>query len=224
MTITEHDWTPEQEAKLTELLTNWDACRDARKWLLAGCFQSPSAAWRACESAEWMLFALDELGLREQKKDVSFAVRCMRETPLHDGRTPWDLLTAPESRAAVEVAERWLAGRADQEGCRQIADAALRTADALLVWPAEAARKTALAAWKTALAALVWPAEAAVQTAEVEWLIARAAGLIAGAGMQPAGANAAWQTAYAAAQKAQAGFLRAIYGDPLEGLLLWWRP
>jgi hypothetical protein len=44
-----------------------------------------------------------------------FACWCVRNTPLADGRTTWDLLTDDRSRKAVEVAERFAVGKATKD-------------------------------------------------------------------------------------------------------------
>jgi len=79
------------------------------------------------------------------------ACECVRKTPFADGRTVWDLLTDPRSRAAVEVAERYAHGKAtdgELASARAVAWDAARDA----AW--EAARD---AAWDAALAA-AWAA------------------------------------------------------------------
>ena len=78
------------------------------------------------------LKALDLLTDRERRL---IACRCVRETPLSDGRRVWDLLTEERSRQAVAVAERYAVGDATEE---QLADA----------W--NAARVAAYAAWAAA--------------------------------------------------------------------------
>lgn len=42
------------------------------------------------------------------------ACRFVRETPLHDGRTVWDLLADERSRKAIEAAERYTDGKATE--------------------------------------------------------------------------------------------------------------
>jgi len=72
----------------------------------------------------WMANAERELRL--------FACWCVRNTPLHDGRKVWDLLTDKRSRAAVEVAERYADGLATDDelaAAGAAARAALRAAD-----------------------------------------------------------------------------------------------
>jgi len=72
-----------------------------------------AAVWDACPRVEWLSWMLDILEVRRLPSDTRlFATWCVRNTPLFDGRTTWDLLTDPRSRAAVEVAERFARGEA----------------------------------------------------------------------------------------------------------------
>jgi hypothetical protein len=108
-----------------------------------------------------MLWLCSVLGLLTDRKRRLIACRCVRETPLGDGRTVWDLLTDERSRRAVEIAERYLAGEATDEELAAAADAAAdaayvaahaaraATADA---YPVHAARAAAAAAAATARA------------------------------------------------------------------------
>lgn len=91
-----------------------------------------------------------------------FACWCVRNTPLGDGRTTWDLLTDPRSRAAVEAKERWLDAKVN----------GLELKDAI-----EAAKKASKAAWNawfglfygsSASLEEVWMAKAALEAASLE--------------------------------------------------------
>ena len=64
----------------------------------------------------WMANAERELRL--------FACWSVRNTPLHDGRMVWDLLTAKRSQTAVEVAERYANGLATDDELDAAGDAA----------------------------------------------------------------------------------------------------
>jgi hypothetical protein len=101
-------WKP-----LLALLKKHDACAEACQW--AKDYALPAEAWAACHRPDWLLWSLAELGLRDGTKDLIFFCRAMRETPLPDGRTVWDLLTDPRSRAAVEIAERFCRGEATEQ-------------------------------------------------------------------------------------------------------------
>ncbi len=57
--------------RLMTLLEKHGACSEARAWCKG--YKSPSAAWLACKNPDWMLWALDELGLYNQKKVRLFA-------------------------------------------------------------------------------------------------------------------------------------------------------
>ena len=64
----------------------------------------------------WMTNAERELRL--------FACWSVRNTPLHDGRTVWDLLTDKRSKTAVEVAEQYADGLATDKELDAAGDAA----------------------------------------------------------------------------------------------------
>ena len=122
---------------------------------------------------------------RDEMQRISriFACRCVRETPLQDGRKVWDLLTDERSRGAVEVAERYAAGESSDDELAAAWDAAR-----------DAARDAAGdAAWAAA-----WDAAGA------------AAGAAARAAAWDAAGAAAWAAARAAAWDAEAEILRSL--------------
>ena len=133
---------------LAELLKLNGACVEASEW--ARRYNTASAAWLACKKPEWMLWALEQIGYKDESKLRLFACWCARNTPLPDGKTNWDLLTDQRSRTAVEVAERHARGEATDEelaaawaAARDAARAAARAAawDAARDAQAKALRK-----------------------------------------------------------------------------------
>ncbi len=91
-----------------------NACPPGRHFALK--HATMAAVWDACPRVEWLSWMLDILEARRLPSDTwLFATWCVRNTPLSDGRTTWDLLTDPRSRTAVEVAERFARGEATEE-------------------------------------------------------------------------------------------------------------
>jgi len=130
------------------------ACAESRIW--AADYPTLSAAWVACDNPQWMIWALVQLKVPDAQLR-KLACRFVRETPLADGRTVWDLLTDERSRNAVEVAERYAECDAT--------DSELATARAA-AWAAwAAARAAARDAARDAAGAAAWAAWAAARAA-----------------------------------------------------------
>ncbi len=89
-----------------------DTCEPLREWLAAKGITTLAEAWDRCHRADWMLWLDKALDLLSDRERRLIACRCVRETPLIDGRRVWDLLTDERSRQAVEVAERYADGDA----------------------------------------------------------------------------------------------------------------
>jgi hypothetical protein len=143
-----------------------------------------------------MLWLDDALALLTDRERRLIACRCVRETPLSDGRKVWDLLTDERSRQAVAVAERYAVGEATDE---QLA-AAYAAATAV----ARAASATA----HTAYAAKMDVADAMYADAMAAPDAARA---------YAAYAAAAYAAAVDAVYATQADIIRAIAGNPWRG-------
>jgi hypothetical protein len=124
-------------ASLTDLLHLHAACDDGFNW--AKQYATPAEAWDACPRPDWMLWGLDEMGIRDDAKLRLWACWCVRYTPLGDGRTTWDLLPDPCLRTAVEVAERFARGEATADQRNDACAAADRAAQSYA-----AARRIAL--------------------------------------------------------------------------------
>jgi hypothetical protein len=101
-----------------------------------------------------------------------FACWSIRNTPLHDGRMVWDLLTDKRSQAAVEVAEKYADGLATANELAAARDAAWAARDVyrFAAWDAAGvAEAAAWAAWDAA-----WDAAAGLGVADA-WDAAGAA-------------------------------------------------
>ena len=153
------------------------------------------------EDALWALRAVpDDQTAARDKLARLFACRCVRETPLGDGRVVWDLLTDQRSRDAVEVAERYALGAASDDGlsaARGAAWAAVRDAARDASWDASWD-----AAWDAA-----W---------SVAWSVA---GSAAWATAGSAARGAAWATAGSAARGAAWAAARTAQADILREML-----
>ena len=110
--------------KYIELLNKYDACRPAIGWLEDSNIRSIQEAWDKCERPDWLLWLNEKFDLFTHKQMRLMACRFVRETPLADGRTVWDLLTDERSRNAVIVAERYAHGEASDTELTTARDAA----------------------------------------------------------------------------------------------------
>ena len=139
--------------KLSDWLRSTGACADARAW--AAQHKTLTGAWNACANPDWMLWALGKGTVATNDPRYRLiACRMVRETPLDDSRTVWDLLTDPRSRAAIEVAERHARGEATDTELADAARAAKAASDAWdawgAAWAAALAARDASAAWDAA--------------------------------------------------------------------------
>jgi hypothetical protein len=201
---------------LKSLLARHGACLSATEW--AAGYSTPEEAWEACERPDWLLWALNELKLRDEKKDRAFACRCAFETPLHDGRTTRELLTDIRSVAAVEIALRYAQGAATADELSAAESAAwsaswsaAESAAESAAWSASwsAARSAESAAAWSAWSAARSAARSAESAAWSAWSAARSA-----ESAESAARSAAWSAARSAAAKKQAAILREIYANP----------
>jgi hypothetical protein len=163
------------------------ACSDGADYLRA----HPEAreAWESCTRGNWLLWALGKLGYADERVLRLMACAIVRETPLGDGRTVWDLLTDSRSREAIEVAERYARGEATQEELDRAADGASRRAFSAAFSAAADVYAAASAAAAVSAAASAAATYAAVYAA-------------ASAAASASAAAAAYANAYAAASAA----------------------
>jgi len=189
--------TTTTEYTVGEFCDRYRACTEGCKWAAShgGLKQPMLALWARNDLRyEWRRWIATRPGVCTDSDLRLFACRCVRQTPLADGRTVWHLLDA-HSCKAVETAERFARGEA--------------TADQLSV-SRTAAKDAAWASGTAALAAV----EAASENAGLAWNAARAAAWSA-AGVAWSAAGVAWSAAgtaaraaaWNAAEVAQNGFL-----------------
>jgi len=181
--------TPKQFCDIT------NACSDGRKYALTQ--PDMAAVWDNCPRVDWLLWIAEKIGCTPDERTLRlFAVWCVRETPLADGRKVCDLLTDERSKNALVVAEKYATGNATNQELAAARYAAARAA-------AEAAARAAGdAAGNAAGVAAGVAAEAAAEAA------ARAA--------RDAARDAAWDAAEAAAGNAQVNQLRTMIPNPFR--------
>ena len=162
--------------------------------LFARQYETMEEVWNKCPRPDWMLWILDQLGKSPSEKELRlFACWCARSTPIGGGRTTWDLITDPRSRAAIEVAERFAVGEASEEDRHTAYVAAWTVADNEGSSPSEAA-----AAWT------VVPSMSTTVADKVSYAAAWAA----------AHASPAGETFMSLAHIAQANRLQEMVGNP----------
>lgn len=153
-----------------DFLRKHRACREGAKWALS-ISEDMVAVWDALieqDKYDWLIWTATRRGVFPDSVLRKLACRFVRETPLHDGRTAWDLLTDERSRKAIEVAEHYVDGKATEaelDAARADAwaayDAARTAADAAAGAAADAARAAA-----DADRAAAWASDAASDAAD----------------------------------------------------------
>jgi hypothetical protein len=160
--------------KTKDFLKKHDACIDGAKWALS-IGKDMADVWDAMIEKgkhDWLIWTATRPGLFPDTVLRKLACRFVRETPLHDGRKVWDLLTDERSRRAVEVAEAYADGKAT-DGELQDAYSAARAAYAAAYSAARAAYAAAYAAADAAADAAYAAACAAGDAAYAVYTAAR---------------------------------------------------
>ena len=157
-----------------EFCEKFNACPEGREWAMQ--YPTMIEVWEAvtanAEHYEWSLWLMTREGVFSDRELRLFACWCVRNTPTHDGRTVWDLLTDTRSRRAVEVAEAYARGEATHEELAAAWDAAWDEAwdtaiDAARAAAGDPAGDAAwVAAWDAAKAA-AWDSAKSFQLAHI---------------------------------------------------------
>lgn len=96
------------------------ACDPALEF--AGRYDTMVDTIAACGRPDWLRWVLCKLPAKER---VRHACIIVRDTPVGDGKTTWDMLTDDRSRQAILTGLRWADGAAtDEERRKADADAA----------------------------------------------------------------------------------------------------
>ena len=211
--------------KTKEFLKEHDACKDGAKWALS-IGEEMDAVWDAMIEQgkhDWLLWTATRPNVFTDSVLRKLACRFIRETPLHDGRKVWDLLTDERSRKAVEVAELYADGRATYDGLHAAAYAASDAAyDAAYAAYDAVAGAVYSAAYDAAYAAAAAARDAAARDAAYDAAFAAARNAARNAAYD-ATRNAAYDAtraavyvaAYDAAKAAQAQMI-AEMGNPFK--------
>ncbi len=197
--------------KTRDFLKKHDACKDGATWALSigGDMADVWDAMIEQGKHEWLLWTATRPGVFPDSALRKLVCRFVRETPLHDGRTVWDLLTDERSRRVVEVAELYADGKATAQELDAARAAAYAAADDAYAAAADAARVAYAAAARDAARAA---ARAAAYAAACN--AARAARVAAYAAADDA-AEAAYVAAYAAAKAVQTKMIAEL-GNPFK--------
>ena len=123
------EWMPRIEGELIACENGYHLCRgkDLMDWLNECIFE---ATYRGNFVEDANKIVVREARLLRKYENWNeetarlFACWCVRNTPLMDGRTVWDLLTDTRSRKAVEIAEEYVAGKSSKKKLAAAWDAA----------------------------------------------------------------------------------------------------
>jgi quinol monooxygenase YgiN len=133
-----------------EFCVKFDACQEGRVWAYNltpnGQNEMMSVIWDYLNFDNYLGWVIKKV--LDDKTLRLFACRCVRETPIGDGRTAWDLLKDDRSKNAVIVAENFANGEATQDklnSARAAAWSAAWAAAGVAAWSAESAAESAAA-------------------------------------------------------------------------------
>jgi hypothetical protein len=143
--------------KTLDFLNKHRACLYGREWALS-ISDDMADVWDAMieqKKYEWLFWTVGREGVFSDRVLRLLICRLVRETPLHDGRKVWDLLTDELSRNLVVVAERSSNGEANQNEltAARDADAVWTAAKAATSAAARDAARDAVDGWDAAWAA-----------------------------------------------------------------------
>jgi hypothetical protein len=190
----------------TDALVNMNACPETVEW--ARGYRSLSAAWKACDRGDWMLWLIGETTAsepwsEERKPLVRVGLECAQFVP-------WIEDDATLARIwCLDALERWFTGEAGQDEVIAAAYAAGAAADA-----AGAAGAAAYAAYAAYAAGAAADAAYAADAAGAAAYAAYAAGAAAYAAYAAYAAGAAADAAYAAADAVIADIVRKHFSKP----------
>ena len=100
--------------KFKNKLIKMKACSEAIEWVGN---RTAEEAWRDCYNSLWMLWYLEKINYKDEKKLRLVACKCVRLV--------WHLLEDERSKQAVIVAEKYVEGKSTKEEL-EIARAAAR--------------------------------------------------------------------------------------------------
>jgi len=208
-TWTPGKWMPKIKGKLVPCQNGYHLCRENNilDWLGESIFEA--------EYRGYVLENTDKVIVREvrllrkcenwnKRTDRLFACWCIRDTPLFDGGTVWNLLTDERSRNAVEIVERFVNGNATKEELAAARDAA------------EAVVRIAMG---VAASAAEWDAKWVAEWAAAEAAVIVAVGTVAGAvASTVAKATVEAAIAYAAAREREDDDVSHVVRDDVKKL------
>jgi hypothetical protein len=147
------------DSEVLEFADRHGVCRKVRP--AAARYSTLAEGWDNCNVPDWMIWCRKKAGFEDVQALRVWACWCVRQA--------LDLMTAPESRQALEVAERFVEGKASAEELADVAGPATRLSEnswptVAQAWAARAAAElTALRpvhAARAAAEALAWASEA----------------------------------------------------------------
>ena len=195
-----------KDITITEFCKKFDACQPGIDWAAEKLPDGMmSELWPfMIEQPEYLIWVATQERVFSDCDNRNMACRFVRETPIGDGRTVWDLLTDERSRNAVIVAERYCNGEATKEELAAAREAAREAERAV----ARAVVRAAAAVATGAAGAATWAARAA---GAATWTAEQAAAA-------RAVAMAASQAAEWAAAMAEQAKIIMEFGNPFLGV------